>query len=205
MGLIIDIVIIAIVVLSIFLGYKKGLVALSIQLFAFIIAVVITFILYQPVTNFIVNATGIDEAIQNAILEKANDIIQEDSEMSNTIVEEVKNNMLPETARTISINIITFVVVILLFLIVKIGLRFVTALANVVTKLPILKQANEVGGIVYGFIRGLLIIYVILLVINISGEISPQNSVYKSINETNLGKIMMEYNALNVFMDKIDI
>lgn len=205
MGLIIDIVIIAIVVLSIFLGYKKGLVALSIQLFAFIIAVVITFILYQPVTNFIVNATGIDEAIQNAILEKANDIIQEDSEMSNTIVEEVKNDMLPETARTISINIITFVVVILLFLIVKIGLRFVTALANVVTKLPILKQANEVGGIVYGFIRGLLIIYVILLVINISGEISPQNSVYKSINETNLGKIMMEYNALNVFMDKIDI
>lgn len=205
MGLIIDIVIIAIVVLSIFLGYKKGLVALSIQLFAFIIAVLITFILYQPVTNFIVNATGIDEAIQNAILEKANDIIQEDSEMSNTIVEEVKNDMLPETARTISINIITFVVVILLFLIVKIGLRFVTALANVVTKLPILKQANEVGGIVYGFIRGLLIIYVILLVINISGEISPQNSVYKSINETNLGKIMMEYNALNVFMDKIDI
>ena len=205
MGLIIDIVIIAIVVLSIFLGYKKGLVALSIQLFAFIIAVVITFILYQPVTNFIVNATGIDEAIQNAILEKANDIIQEDSEMSNTIVEEVKNDMLPETARTISINIITFVVVILLFLIVKIGLRFVTALANVVTKLPILKQANEVGGIVYGFIRGLLIIYVILLVINISGEISPQNSVYKNINETNLGKIMMEYNALNVFMDKIDI
>ena len=205
MGLIIDIVIIAIVVLSIFLGYKKGLVALSIQLFAFIIAVVITFILYQPVTNFIVNATGIDEAIQNAILEKANDIIQEDSEMSNTIVEEVKNDMLPETARTISINIITFVVVILLFLIVKIGLRFVTALANVVTKLPILKQANEVGGIVYGFIRGLLIIYVILLVVNISGETSPQNSVYKSINETNLGKIMMEYNALNVFMDKIDI
>lgn len=205
MGLIIDIVIIAIVALSIFLGYKKGLVALSIQLFAFIIAVLITFILYQPVTNFIVNATGIDEAIQNAILEKANDIIQEDSEMSNTIVEEVKNDMLPETARTISINIITFVVVILLFLIVKIGLRFVTALANLVTKLPILKQANEVGGIVYGFIRGLLIIYVILLVINISGEISPQNSVYKSINETNLGKIMMEYNALNVFMDKIDI
>ena len=167
MGLIIDIAIIAIVVLSVFLGYRKGLVALSIQLFAFIIAVVITFILYQPITNFIVNATGIDETIQNSILEKANDIMQEDSKMSNTIVEEVKNDMLPETARTISINIITFVVVIVLFLLVKIGLRFVTAMANLVAKLPILKQANELGGIIYGFIRGLLIIYVILLVVNI--------------------------------------
>lgn len=205
MGLIIDIAIIAIVVLSVFLGYRKGLVALSIQLFAFIIAVVITFILYQPITNFIVNATGIDETIQNSILEKANDIMQEDSEMSNTIVEEVKNNMLPETARTISINIITFVVVIVLFLLVKIGLRFVTAMANLVAKLPILKQANELGGIIYGFIRGLLIIYVILLVVNISGEISPENSVYMSVNETNLGKFMMEYNVLNVFMDEINI
>ncbi len=205
MGLIIDIAIIAIVVLSIFLGYRKGLVALSIQLFAFIIAVVITFILYQPITNFIVNATGIDEAIQNSILEKANDIMQEDSEMSNTIVEEVKNDMLPETARTISINIITFVVVIVLFLLVKIGLRFVTAMANLVAKLPILKQANELGGIIYGFIRGLLIIYVILLVVNISGEISPENSIYMSVNETNLGKFMMEYNVLNVFMDEINI
>lgn len=205
MGLIIDIAIIAIVVLSVFLGYRKGLVALSIQLFAFIIAVVITFILYQPITNFIVNATGIDETIQNSILEKANDIMQEDSEMSNTIVEEVKNNMLPETARTISINIITFVVVIVLFLLVKIGLRFVTAMANLVAKLPILKQANELGGIIYGFIRGLLIIYVILLVVNISGEISPENSVYKSVNETNLGKFMMEYNVLNVFMDEVNI
>ena len=205
MGLIIDIAIIAIVVLSIFLGYRKGLVALSIQLFAFIIAVVITFILYQPITNFIVNATGIDEAIQNSILEKANDIMQEDSEMSNTIVEEVKNDMLPETARTISINIITFVVVIVLFLLVKIGLRFVTAMANLVAKLPILKQANELGGIIYGFIRGLLIIYVILLVVNISGEISPENSIYMSVNETNLGKFSMEYNVLNVFMDEINI
>ena len=205
MGLIIDIAIIAIVVLSVFLGYRKGLVALSIQLFAFIIAVVITFILYQPITNFIVNATGIDETIQNSILEKANDIMQEDSKMSNTIVEEVKNDMLPETARTISINIITFVVVIVLFLLVKIGLRFVTAMANLVAKLPILKQANELGGIIYGFIRGLLIIYVILLVVNISGEISPENSIYMSVNETNLGKFMMEYNVLNVFMDEINI
>ena len=205
MGIIIDIIIIAIIALSIFLGYKKGLVALSIQLFAFIIAVVITFILYQPITNFIVNATGIDETIQNSILEKANDIMQEDSKMSNTIVEEVKNDMLPETARTISINIITFVVVIVLFLLVKIGLRFVTAMANLVAKLPILKQANELGGIIYGFIRGLLIIYVILLVVNISGEISPENSVYKSVNETNLGEFMMEYNVLNVFMDEVNI
>ena len=205
MGLIIDIIIIAIIALSVFLGYKKGIVALSIQLFAFIIAVVITFILYQPITNLIVNTTGIDESIQNAILEKANDLMREDNELSNTVIEEAKNNMLPETARTLSINIITFVVMILLFVLVKIGLRFVTALANLVTKLPILKQVNELGGIIYGLIRGILIIYVALLIINISGEISPENSVYENVNKTNIGKMMMEYNVLNVFLDKVNI
>ena len=78
-------------------------------------------------------------------------------------------------------------------------------MANLVAKLPIFKQANELGGIIYGFIRGLLILYVILLVVNISGEISPENSIYMSVNETNLGKFMMEYNVLNVFMDEINI
>ena len=59
MGIIIDIVIVAFILLSIYLGYKKGLVSLGVQVFAFIIALIITFILYRPIANFIVNNTTI--------------------------------------------------------------------------------------------------------------------------------------------------
>ena len=45
MGIIIDLILIAIVLLSAFLGYKKGLVKLGAKLFAGIIAIVLTLIL----------------------------------------------------------------------------------------------------------------------------------------------------------------
>ena len=45
MGIIIDIVLIAILLLSTFLGYKKGLVKLGAKLFAGIIAIILTIVL----------------------------------------------------------------------------------------------------------------------------------------------------------------
>ena len=72
MGIIIDIVIVALIALSVFLGYKKGLVTLAIGLCSFIIALVLTLILYKPITNLVINTTTIDDTIENSILEKAN-------------------------------------------------------------------------------------------------------------------------------------
>lgn len=108
MGMIVDFIIVAIILLSTFLAYRKGLVKLAIGLFTFVISVVLTFVLYQPISNLIINGTGIDEMLEDAIYEKANDIMQENEENSFTgeIIEQAKNEMLPETARTLSINIV---------------------------------------------------------------------------------------------------
>ena len=202
MEIIIDIVIVALIALSVFLGYKKGLVTLAIGLCSFIIALVLTLILYKPITNLVINTTTIDETIENSILEKANDVMQEgENELTNQVIEEAKNNMLPETARTIATNIITFAVVLILFLVIKIALRFVTALANLITKLPVLNQFNKMGGIIYGLLRGLLIIYAVLLIVNLSGQISPQNIVYQNVQQSYIGKFMCNSNIFSVFFN----
>lgn len=70
MGIMIDVGLVAFVLLSIFLGYKKGLVSLAIGACAFIIAFAITFVLYRPIGNLVINTTSIDETVQNIILEK---------------------------------------------------------------------------------------------------------------------------------------
>ena len=173
MGIVVDLIIIGIVVLSTFLAYRKGLVKLAIGLCAFAISIVATVILYQPISNLVINTTGIDEAIEDAIYEKANDIMtKEQNETSKQIMETTKNDMLPETARN---------------------------LADAVAKLPILEQLNKVGGILYGIARGLLIIYVGLLVLGIPGKINPNHKVKTSIEQSVLGKTMEQNNVLNVF------
>ncbi len=203
MSIIIDVIIVAIILLSTFLAYRKGLITLAIQLVAFVIAIVLTLLLYKPVSNVIINVTGIDEAIQNAILEEANDIMTNDEEGANQVVETIQNNMLPETARTISINIIEGAVILILYIVIRIALKFVTALANLVSKLPVLNQLNQLGGIIYGILRGVLIVYVALLLVNLSGEIEPQNQVYTAVEESYIGRVMNENNILDILFTKV--
>ena len=204
MSIIVDLIIVAIILLSAFLAYRKGLVTLAVQLVAVIIAVVLTLILYKPVSNLIINVTGIDEMIQNAILEEANDIMTNEGNGANQIVETIQNNMLPETARTISINIIEGAVILILYVLIRIILRFVTAIANAVSKLPILNQFNKLGGVIYGILRGLLIVYILLLLVNLSGEIEPQNQVYTSVESSYVGKMMNENNILDILFTNVN-
>lgn len=198
----IDLIIIVIIALSTFLAYKKGLMNLAIGLCAFIISVVITFVLYQPISNFVINTTGIDEAIENTIYEKANNVLQDKEnkdELTNNIIDTTKNEMLSITARNLAVNIVRGGVIVVLFVALRIALIFVSAFADAVAKLPIVNQINKSGGIAYGILRGILIVYLLLLIANISGQINPNNIVNKSIDRSYLAKTMYHNNILNIF------
>ena len=201
MGILVDIILVVLIALSIFLGYKKGLATLAIKLCAFIIAILITFILYRPIANLVINTTSIDESIEDSIYNKVTEMIQKDdtNELTSDLIESAKQGMLEQTARELAINVVYGGTIIILFIIVRIALIFVSALANLVAKLPIIKQANEVGGAIYGLLRAIVIIYAILLVINFVGELSPNNIATQTINETTLTKTMYENNIFEVF------
>lgn len=194
MGIIVDMIIIAIVALSTFFAYKKGVVELTISFCAFVISIVVTFILYQPISNLIIHRTGIDETIENTIYEKANDLLMQGKEdkddFTNQIMETTKNEMLPETARNLAISIVKTGVGLILFISIKIALRFVSALADAITKLPIIKQLNQTGGIIYGVLRGILIVYVTLLIIGMVKPLWPDNIVNQSVEQSTLGKVI---------------
>ena len=203
MGIIIDILIVAFLALSVFLGYKKGLVSLAIKLCAFIIAILITFILYRPIGNLIINTTSIDESIENSIYNRVTETMQKDSsdELTSDLIESAKQGMLEQSARELAINIVYAGTAIVLFIIVRIILIFVNTLANLIAKLPIIKQANEAGGAIYGLLRGIVIIYAVLMIIYFVGEFYPDNIATQSINQTTLTKVMYENNLFNIFFN----
>ena len=61
MAIIIDLIIVAILALSIFLGYKKGLAKNIIKIISFLVAIIIAILFFKPVSNFIIEKTEIDE------------------------------------------------------------------------------------------------------------------------------------------------
>ena len=203
MGILVDIIIVAVVVLSTVLAYKKGLIAQAIKLCAVIIAIIATLLFYRPVANFIINTTNIDETIQNSIYERAYEVSTqrkngEDAEKD--LIEGTKLAGIQQTSRELSIQIINVGVILILFFGIKIALRFVTALADAVAKLPILNKLNKVGGLIYGILRGIVIVYACLLLINFVGKIDDHSFTHTAVEQSNLGKTMYENNILNVLL-----
>lgn len=195
MGIIIDIVIILFILASIYLGYKKGLISLGIQLFAFILSIVITLILYRPIGSIIINTTQLDEKLQEMIQVNAENLISEDSDskITNELIESAKNGMLPEASRTLAINIIYGITMIVLFIISRICLMLIKALSDIIAKLPIINQFNKLGGVLYGLLRGLFITYVILMIINLIITFNPKSSLNEIMNATYLAKAISQY------------
>lgn len=192
MGLIIDGIIVIFILLSAFLGYRKGLITLGIQLVAFIVALIIGLILYRPIAGIVINSTQIDENLQSTIQANIDDMEENND---NSIV----NGIVEQGSREIAINIIYGVTLLILFIIARIVLIFISALANIVAKLPILKQFNKIGGVIYGVLRGMIITYAILMIVSLVITLNPKSSIADALESSYLVKSMSTYNILNVF------
>ena len=186
MGLIIDIVIIAILALCIIMGYKKGLINVIFNIFAFLLAIIITLVLYKPVSDIIIKNTDIQEKIETAIIENTKgEENKKEEQTENGIQKYIENTMqnaeedakskaIEVVAKDVSTKCIEIITALILFVITRIILIVLKFLTETLANLPIVKQCNEIGGLLYGVIKGILIIYVILTIMFFIISLKPE-------------------------------
>lgn len=214
MAIVIDLAVIGIILLTTFIGYKRGLIGVAFKILSFIIALVITLILFKPVSSFIMNKTELGTTINTAITEKlesqnieSGEIKKEETDLPNVVVDyvnkqitntvnEAKNSLVETLAKDLTETIINIIVIVVIFIISKILLLFAKTILEAVAELPILKQFNEIGGIIYGLLKGILIIYVILTIISLILPMMDKNSILQAINSTILTKILYNNNLI---------
>ena len=207
--MILDIILVVLILLSVLLGYRKGFVKTGVSLVALIISIAVTGILYIPISNFIINVTNIDETIEANIYKNALGKMAGEENSSPEYLQilagqtdqEILSGAEPGTmaARTLSINIVKLGVFIILLIATRILIRFITVLTNFISNLPILKQFDKLGGIIYGLLRGLVIVYITLIVIQFATKIEPNNVAYREIQKTTLTKMIYDNNVINIF------
>lgn len=205
MSFIIDIIIIAIILLFTFIGYKRGLVKLAFSLCTFFIAIVVAFSLYKPVSNFILDKTSIDESIEktitNKILPNSTDSAEfsSDSNLPQVIIDKGADTI-EDLAHSFSTTIVGICCFVAIYIIAKIALKFVTALANLIAKLPLLKQFNELGGLLYGIVQGTFIVFVGFAIISLASPLI--DTVFlTSVNNSLLGGFIYNNNLLLNFIN----
>ena len=192
MGIIVDLIIIGIILLFIGVGLKKGLAGSLIKLLSFAIALIVAVALYKPVSNAIMKNTQIDENIEQAIIatfgSEENSSEAGQTEMPNNIVEninkeiknatnEARNQIVENTSKNISNTIINIGSGLGIYIIARFILFIIGIFVNQVTNLPILKQVDKIGGIAYGAIEGIAIVYVILAIISLFAVVQPENVI----------------------------
>ena len=208
MSIIVDLIIIAILAICIIIGYVKGLTGSLIKILSFVLSVVIAFILFVPVSNFIIENTPIENNLEKSIREViiSDEEKTEKEKMPETItdyinqkVEETTNNAKEEIADATSKDIAQTIVKagtwISLFIIARILLIFLKFITSLITKLPVIKQFDKLGGIIYGLIEGLVITYIALAIISFIAP-TTKGTLTEKINESYIGKQMYNNNLL---------
>lgn len=208
MGIIIDVILIAIFALNIFICYRKGLVKLAVGLIAVVAAVILAVALYKPVSNLIIEKTEIDEKLENVIIDKLSPEAGEGQEvryvgiidyLENYIddtVNKTQTEVVSQTAGMMAIKIINIAVMIVIFIIIRVVLLLLTFISDMITSLPILKQFNEVGGVLYGIIKALLIIYVLLAIVFFIVFATGNLAVSDAIESSFITKFFYDHNLL---------
>lgn len=199
MNYLIDLIVLTIIALFTFIGYKKGLIKVAFGLISFILAIIISFILYRPISNFIITYTPLDDYIETTICERL-DSPETTNEETNNIVSNyytnLKNASTNIIATTISKSIINVSCMILVFIISKIILLFFKFIGDLIAKLPLIKQFNSAGGFLYGLLKGFIIIYSLLAIIAIISPIININEVLTIINNSIITNIMYNNNII---------
>lgn len=231
MNYIIDILIVLIIGLCTFIGYKRGLIKVAVNILGFFLAIIIAFVLYEPVSNIIIKNTPLKDNIKNSIsdtiegyvtnseneIEEETEDKEENSEINNEkrnesriisnhinkFVEEEKQKLenttkqiVENVSETVAINIIKVFSAILVFIISKIILLVIKIFADEIGKIPLIKQFNEAGGLIYGILQGFLIIYITLAVISLISPSLNNSVLLSAINNSIIGRYLYNNNLI---------
>lgn len=221
-GILVDLIIISAIISSTYLGYRKGLIGVIFKLFVFAISIILVFVLYKPVSNTIINSTQIDEKIATSIYNSLSNTSLANNEKlstSNTNLSEGVVNLInslltdsiskaheSETLTYISTELsyafVRFASMILIFIVAKFGLLLVKFAAEILASLPIISTFNRSGGLIYGILKGLLIVYVILAIFSLISPIITSWGLISAIDNSLIGSKMYNHNIIISLISK---
>lgn len=175
-----DIILILIVAFFTYMGAKRGLVKTLVGAVSTLISLMLSMLLYQPVSQMLYNSSlgdGIRKFVEEFLTKKLN------SGVGLFMLEQAI-----ETSTVLVMNVISFISVILA---VKLIVIIFANILNITAKLPIIKQANKLLGMAAGALSGILVCYIIIGIIAALGAEGNISLMQESIKNS--------YFAINMY------
>ena len=199
MNYLIDIILLLIISITTFVGYKRGLIKIAFKFISFILAVIISIILYKPISNFVITYTPIDDNLEQTIanrLSSSNITKKETDNIISNYYSNIKNSSISMVSEGIAKAIVNVGCILLVFIISNIILLFFKFSGDLIAKLPLIKQCNSIGGFIYGLLQGFLLIYTFLALVAIISPVIDINNFINIINSSIITNIMYNNNII---------
>ena len=222
-----DIILIAIILFCAINGMIKGFVKTLFGLSSTIVALVLTLIISPQVSGLIINNTSFDQMIGEKTVEllKIENLMgDQDTELEEVIISGAINlpgnilrflekNNTPEinekleanglgdyisgSIATMAVNAFVFVIV---FLIVSLILNAVVIVLDILTRLPIVKSMNKLGGFSVGLVVGILIVWVTTMSLSFIISIQATETLSELIESSIFTKLFYYNNPIQYFI-----
>lgn len=211
-----DICLITIFLLAIIDGFRKGFLTTFIHFAGWLVAVFLAVKSYPLVANFISANTGIYSFIHQKISDKLMihaaaqagssdllsnfkfpDIMEKTLTHSLASAGNAVTDSVSDLVAKTSVNIIS---VIILFILIKAGLSLIVAGAGKASDLPLLKQLNQLAGLFIGFVKGILLIFILLAILVPVMNIMQNDFLIKSLESAHLTNYCFEHNLLFILI-----
>lgn len=209
--MIIDIVLILIILLGAFLGYKKGLINEIFGIIGIFLAIFLALLSYKLVVKNIVPLTGLDKTVYTIIEQKFIDTENTNDSSINVpknlqtyfdasiIINQTSSSNIEKTSNFI-VNAITIFILIIIY---YIGIIIVKVILNNVAKLPILHGINGIGGAIVGIVKNMIIVLILLTLISFYSTIGKANSITNAINNSFVTKQIYDSNFITTIIINI--
>ena len=207
--MIIDIIILILLALAVFIGKLRGLNSCIISILSLFLSVILATMLCRPLGYWIMDNTNIDDdikiAIMNSIevektevkdLEKYPEPIKGYVEYATDGINSAKEVIRESSAKQLTTQIIFAIAFVLIIIFSKIILLIIKIVSKIIEKIPVLKQINDLGGAICGFIEGALLIYIFIAIISVCSPMIKDSWIVSEINQSYVGKAIYNNNIL---------
>lgn len=216
------IVILAVIIANVAWGYHKGFMRVALSLVSWVIVLAACYLATPLVAEGIVKNTPIPEVVHDVVNEKINEAIAEstgnvaDSELVAAVEEKIPAQLLESilgeheslaelitSAGVVDVdttelsNAASYLVALLVVIIVtRIALIFVEMFLGLISKLPLIGQADTLLGIAAGALKGLIWSWLVLTVIAVLAYTGANTELMTLVNGSQILTWLYENNPI---------
>lgn len=199
-------------------GLATGLILSLVKIASYFIAFIVAKVYYIPFSTFIINNTGIYTAISGFIdgrmqnlISSGHDIIDNvtyDSVQSLNLPKVLENSVTTSVSNitqgmdtltlttVISSLIVNIISIIIIFVTVRVIIMLLGKILDKFASVPIINEFNKLGGFVFGFLKGGLIVFMITALMLPLASLAPNNLIIETLHASKITRLFYEYNLI---------